>query len=124
MEPAISSPPAPDLDNSVNTVTDDIVGINLNESRTESIASDLNSSSDLSECENIDYDLGNLSCLPPEIVQRIVGYLNARFVLTRLSLVCKTLYHLVKDPTTWRLKVQKLSEKSYPVFTGYKQILI
>ncbi|PIK47304.1 putative F-box/WD repeat-containing protein 9 [Apostichopus japonicus] len=91
-------------------------GIDLNNSKDVSTCSDLNSSSDHSDYESFEYDLGQLSNLPPEIVHCILGYLDARFVLTRLSLVCKTFYHLLKDTTTWRLRVVKLSEKSYPVF--------
>lgn len=77
---------------------------------------DLNSSSDLSDCGGPVYDLGDLSCLPPEIIQKVMVHLDARFLLTCLSCVCKTFYQLVNDKTTWRLRVAKLSDKNYPIF--------
>ncbi|KAJ8039832.1 hypothetical protein HOLleu_13957 [Holothuria leucospilota] len=79
---------------------------------------DLNSSSDLSDCGGPVYDLGDLSCLPPEIIQKVMVHLDARFLLTCLSCVCKTFYQLVNDKTTWRLRVAKLSDKNYPIFQG------
>lgn len=110
--------PEPSVGDSLSPITSKTAGIDLNNSKDVSTCSDLNSSSDHSDYESFEYDLGQLSNLPPEIVHCILGYLDARFVLTRLSLVCKTFYHLLKDTTTWRLRVVKLSEKSYPVFPG------
>lgn len=79
---------------------------------------DLNSSSDLSDYGGPVYDLGDLSCLPPEIMQKVMVHLDARFLLTCLSCVCKTFYQLVNDRTTWRQRVAKLSDKNYPIFQG------
>ena len=85
---------------------------------------DLSSSSDLSDYGDHVYDLGDLSCLPPEVMHKVFVHLDARFLLTCLSCVCKTFYQLVNDRTTWRLRVAKLSDKKYPIFQGTDCLLL
>ncbi|XP_068130318.1 F-box/WD repeat-containing protein 9 isoform X2 [Hyperolius riggenbachi] len=56
-----------------------------------------------------------LLCLPLELILHILSYLDPRFILGVLPLVCRTFQHIVADDITWRLRVQKRIGGNFPV---------
>ncbi|CAH1772302.1 unnamed protein product, partial [Owenia fusiformis] len=57
----------------------------------------------------------HLLTLPPELLLHICSYLKAKFVIKTLSQVCKALNELVKDESTWRIRVAKRFPKPFPI---------
>lgn len=53
--------------------------------------------------------------LPLELILHILSYLDPRFILGVLPLVCRTFQDFVVDEMTWRLRVQKRIGANYPV---------
>ncbi|XP_074643141.1 F-box/WD repeat-containing protein 9-like [Tubulanus polymorphus] len=61
--------------------------------------------------DNAEVDLLNL---PPEIFLHICSYLNAKFILTTLTVVCKSLHALLSDASTWKIRLTKRWMQRYP----------
>ncbi|KAM9313072.1 F-box/WD repeat-containing protein 9 [Gastrophryne carolinensis] len=53
--------------------------------------------------------------LPLELILHILSYLDPRFIINVLPLVCCTLRDIVADEVTWRLRVQKRIGANFPV---------
>ncbi|KAG9472647.1 hypothetical protein GDO78_018305 [Eleutherodactylus coqui] len=56
-----------------------------------------------------------LLLLPLELILYILSYLDARFILNVLPLVCRTLRDIVSEEMTWRVRVQKRISCNFPV---------
>ncbi|XP_070563061.1 F-box/WD repeat-containing protein 9-like [Ptychodera flava] len=57
----------------------------------------------------------HILALPPEILHKISAYLDARFVLSTLSLVCKHFQELFAQDSTWKIRIGKRWPKQYPI---------
>ncbi|XP_069460212.1 F-box/WD repeat-containing protein 9 isoform X2 [Ambystoma mexicanum] len=79
-------------------------------------ATDLSSALDLKKSPaSEDAEASHLLLLPLELILEIFSHLHVRFVLSVLPLVCRTLRDIVQDKVTWRIRVQKRLQGSYPV---------
>ncbi|XP_075715222.1 F-box/WD repeat-containing protein 9 isoform X1 [Rhinoderma darwinii] len=56
-----------------------------------------------------------LLLLPLELILHVLSYLDARFILSVLPLVCRTLRDIVSEKVTWKVRVQKRVSSSFPV---------
>ncbi|KAM3924934.1 F-box/WD repeat-containing protein 9 isoform 1-T1 [Leptodactylus fuscus] len=56
-----------------------------------------------------------LLLLPLELLLHILSYLDARFILCVLPLVCHTLRYIVSEKMTWRVRVQKKIHAKFPI---------
>ncbi|XP_072043774.1 F-box/WD repeat-containing protein 9-like [Amphiura filiformis] len=56
-----------------------------------------------------------LLTLPPEIIWYILAFIDARFVIQQVSLVCKEFCKLVNDDVTWKVRISKRFPKKYPI---------
>ncbi|XP_015271314.1 PREDICTED: F-box/WD repeat-containing protein 9 [Gekko japonicus] len=70
---------------------------------------------DLKKSPVSDDTVSGLLSLPLELILEICSYLQARFVLSVLPLVCQTLRDIVQDKVTWRIRLQKRIGSCYPV---------
>ncbi|KAL8211717.1 UNVERIFIED_CONTAM: F-box/WD repeat-containing protein 9 [Gekko kuhli] len=70
---------------------------------------------DLKKSPVSDDTVSGLLSLPLELILEICSYLQARFVLSVLPLVCQTLRDIVQDKVTWRIRLQKRIGGCYPV---------
>ena len=77
------------------------------------------------DCTFPDDEMSQLTLLtlPPELLLNIISYLGARFVVHRLSLVCKELHQLISDDATWKIRISKRWPNQYPIIPG-KYILL
>ncbi|XP_013409550.1 F-box/WD repeat-containing protein 9 [Lingula anatina] len=57
----------------------------------------------------------SLDTLPPELFLCICDYLDAKFVIKTLSLVCKAFHSTISDDSTWKIRIGKRWPKRYPV---------
>ncbi|XP_063148570.1 F-box/WD repeat-containing protein 9 [Candoia aspera] len=80
--------------------------------------SDLRSPLELKKPSVIDEPTSGLLSLPLELILEICSYLQARFVLHVLPLVCRTLRDIVQDEVTWRIRLLKRIGNCYPVVEG------
>ncbi|XP_041032849.1 F-box/WD repeat-containing protein 9-like [Carcharodon carcharias] len=85
---------------------------------TKSSASDLNVKLRSSQVLSGDNSQSGLLSLPWELVLEICSYLDARFVLGVLPLVCRAFQCVLTDEVTWRIRAQKILGLSYPVLEG------
>uniref|UniRef100_A0A4W3H1S3 F-box and WD repeat domain containing 9 n=1 Tax=Callorhinchus milii TaxID=7868 RepID=A0A4W3H1S3_CALMI len=85
----------------------------------KSTASDLSmkllTSAALPEGEGME---SGLLSLPWELILEICSYLDARFVLGVLPLVCRAFQCVLTDDVTWRIRVQKLLGLNFPMLEG------
>ena len=69
---------------------------------------------DVDEVDLDDISL-TLLTLPPEILWHVFTFLDTRFVITQMSLVCKQLYGLLNDDITWKARISRRWPKRYPI---------
>ncbi|XP_077863902.1 uncharacterized protein LOC144348387 [Saccoglossus kowalevskii] len=62
--------------------------------------------------------VSHLLLLPPEIIQKICSYIDARFLLNTVSVVCKAFHQLLSQDVTWKIRSSRKCCKQYPVIPG------
>lgn len=58
-----------------------------------------------------------LLLLPLELIWHVLSYLDARFILGVLPLVCRTFRDIVSEKVTWKVRVQQKVSTNFPVVT-------
>ena len=59
-----------------------------------------------------------LDTLPAELFLHICSFLDAKFVIHTLSLVCHYFHGLIHDNTFWKVRIAKRWPKKYPAIPG------
>ena len=84
-----------------------------------------------SDCNDSECDAGyseepkpGLDSLPPEVFLTICSFLPPTFILTQLTLVCRSFYDLLMDDATWKIRISKLCQKLYPRIPGEGNLML
>ena len=86
--------------------------------KTDTLADDYNLERQEDNCKN---DLDNaltLEVLPNEIILQVCQFLDARFVIRVLSLVCQSFYGVFSGDMYWKIRIGKRWRKKYPAIPG------
>ena len=59
-----------------------------------------------------------LHLLPSEVIFYICSFLEAKFLLQSVSLVCKRFYHILSDVEFWRARLRERWQMKYPPVPG------
>ena len=71
----------------------------------------------MTACSTVEPTL-QLSMLPPEIILHVCVFLDARFIVSTLSRVCKTLHNLLGSRAFWRGKIYIRWQDKFPAIPG------
>ena len=73
---------------------------------------------DKMDCDWSESGVLSLVSLPPEIFMHICAFIDAKFVIKTLSLVCKSFHALLSSNSTWKIRIGKRWPKRYPPIPG------
>ena len=59
-----------------------------------------------------------LHLLSSDVIFYICSFLEAKFILQSVSLVCKRFYHILSDVQFWRARLHEQWQKKYPLVPG------
>jgi len=59
-----------------------------------------------------------LHLLSSDVIFYICSFLEAKFLLQSVSLVCKRFYHILSDVEFWRARLREQWQKKYPLVPG------